>query len=175
VPSRLRIPAAYLLGVFALALARPSVRSLLWSLPLVVAGEAVRLWASGHLEKSKTLTTGGPYAHSRNPLYLGSSLLALGAAAASASPWVVLAVTAYFASFYPRVIREEAAFLRDKFHSAYDMWAANVPLFWPRLTPAGPRASRFEWRRVSVNREWRTAAALPVVALLLYARGHWTG
>jgi hypothetical protein len=141
----------------------------------VLAGEAVRLWASGHLEKTKTLATGGPYAHSRNPLYLGSGLLALGAAAASASPWVVLAVSAYFVAFYPRVIREEAAFLRDKFHSPYDIWAADVPLFWPRLSPAGPRSSRFEWRRVSANREWRTAAALPVVALLLYARGHWTG
>lgn len=174
-PSRLRVPAGYLLGVLALALARPSVRSLVWSMPLVLAGEGVRLWASGHLEKSKTLATGGPYAHSRNPLYLGSGLLAVGVAAASASPWVVLAVAAYFLAFYPRVVREEAAFLREKFGRAYEHWAAEVPLFWPRLTPGGARESRFEWRRVSVNREWRTAAALPLVALLLYARGLWMG
>jgi protein-S-isoprenylcysteine O-methyltransferase Ste14 len=144
-------------------------------MPLVIAGEGVRLWASGHLEKSKTLATGGPYAHSRNPLYLGSGLLALGVAAASASPWVVLAVAAYFLAFYPRVMREEAAFLRDKFGRAYENWAAEVPLLWPRLTPGGTRESRFEWRRVRVNREWRTAAALPLVALLLYARGLWMG
>lgn len=174
-PSRFRVPAGYLLGVLALALARPSVRSLLWSLPLVLAGEAVRLWASGHLEKTKTLATGGPYAHSRNPLYLGSGLLALGVAAASASPWVVLAVGAYFLAFYPRVVREEAAFLRDKFGPAYEIWAAEVPLLWPRLSAGGGRGSRFEWRRVSVNREWRTAAALPLVALLLYVRGYWIG
>ena len=174
-PSRLRVPAGYLLGVLALALARPSARSLLWALPLVLAGEAVRLWASGHLEKTKTLATGGPYAHSRNPLYLGSVLLALGVAVASASPWVIVAVAAYFAAFYPRVIREEAAFLRDKFGPDYEAWAAGVPLLWPRLTPGGPRASRFAWGRVSLNREWRTAGALPLVALLLYARGHWIG
>jgi hypothetical protein len=72
-------------------------------------------------------------------------------------------------------VREEAAFLREKFGRAYENWAAEVPLFWPRLTPGGARESRFEWRRVSVNREWRTAAALPLVALLLYARGLWMG
>ncbi len=170
-PSRLRVPAGYLLGIVALALARPNGRSLLLALPLVLAGEAIRLWASGHLEKTRTLATGGPYAHTRNPLYAGSALLALGVAAASASPWVVLAVAAYFLAFYPRVVREEARFLREKFPAEYAAWAADVPLVWPRLTPGGPRRSRFDWRRVGLNREWRTAAALPVVALLLYLRG----
>jgi len=173
VPSRLRVPGGYLVGVLALVLARPSVRSLLLSVPLVLAGEAVRLWASGHLEKTRALATGGPYAHTRNPLYFGSALMAVGLGAAAASPWVVLAAAGYFFAFYPRVVREEAAFLSDKFNSDYDMWAAKVPLFWPRFSPAGPRGTRFEWRRVSVNHEWRTAAALPAVALLLYLRGHW--
>ena len=173
-PSRFRVPAGYLLGALALALARPSALSLLWALPLVVAGEAVRLWASGHLEKTKSLATGGPYAHTRNPLYFGSVLLAFGVAAASASLWVSLAVAGYFVAFYPQVVREEASFLRERFPLAYDAWATNVPLFWPRWTPRGPRATQFEWRRVSVNREWRTAAALPLVAFLLYLRGHWT-
>jgi protein-S-isoprenylcysteine O-methyltransferase Ste14 len=173
VPSRLRVPAGYLLGVLALALARPSVRSLLLSVPLVLAGEAIRLWASGHLEKTRALATGGPYAHTRNPLYVGSALLAVGVATASASPWVVLAVAGYFLAFYPRVVREEAHFLRDRFKADYESWAATVPLFWPRLTPGGPRGTRFDWRRVSHNREWRTAAALPLAALLLYLRGRF--
>jgi protein-S-isoprenylcysteine O-methyltransferase Ste14 len=173
--SRLRVPAGYVLGVLVLALARPSARSLLLAVPLVAAGEALRVWASGHLEKTRTLATGGPYAHTRNPLYLGSALLAVGVAVVSASTPVVLAVIAYFLAFYPAVIREEAAFLRGRFGSAYEAWAASVPLFWPRLSPGGPRASRFEWARVGANREWRTAAALPLVALLLYVRGRWTG
>ncbi|HVR70033.1 MAG TPA: isoprenylcysteine carboxylmethyltransferase family protein [Vicinamibacteria bacterium] len=171
-PSRLRVPAGYLLGAVALALARPTPRSLLLALPLVLAGEAVRLWASGHLEKTRTLATGGPYAHTRNPLYAGSALLALGIAAASSSPWVVGAVAGYFLAFYPRVVREEARFLRERFPAEYEAWATDVPLVWPRLRPGGPRASRFDWRRVRLNREWRTVAALPLVALLLYLRGH---
>ena len=171
--SRFRVPAGYVLGALVLALARPSARSLLLAAPLVVAGECLRLWASGHLEKTRALATGGPYAHTRNPLYLGSALLAVGVAVASASLAVVGAVVAYFLAFYPHVMREEAAFLRVRFGPAYDAWAAAVPLLWPRLAPGGPRASRFEWRRVARNREWRTAAALPLVALLLFLRGRW--
>jgi protein-S-isoprenylcysteine O-methyltransferase Ste14 len=168
VPSRLRVPVGYLLGALVLVLARPTPRSLLWGLPPVVVGEAIRLWASAHLEKTRTLATGGPYAHTRNPLYVGSLLLAVGMALAAASPWVLLAVLLYFLAFYPGVIREEAAFLREKFGAEYERWAAEVPLFRPRLIPGGPRTSRFEWRRVRLNREWRTAAALPLVALVLY-------
>jgi hypothetical protein len=67
-------------------------------------------------------------------------------------------------------MREEAGFLRGKFGAAYDTWSAAVPLFLPRLSPGGPRASRFEWARVRKNREWRTALAVPGVLLLLAAR-----
>jgi protein-S-isoprenylcysteine O-methyltransferase Ste14 len=168
-PSRYRIAGGWLVGVLVVVLARPTPRSILLGLPLVLLGEAVRVWASGHIEKTTRLATGGPYAHSRNPLYLGSVLLALGVAVACASPWVVLAVALYFLAFYPSVMREEAGFLSRKFPE-YTTWAGAVPLFWPRLRPAGPRESRFEWVRVGVNREWRTAAALPLVAALLYAR-----
>jgi protein-S-isoprenylcysteine O-methyltransferase Ste14 len=151
-------------------LARPNGLSLLLSLPLVLCGEALRLWASGHIEKTRRLATGGPYAYTRNPLYVGSLLLALGMAAASASSWVVVAVAAYLFAFYPSVIREEASFLRQTFPEEYGLWARDVPLFLPRLNPAGPRATTFAWSRVAANREWRTALAIPVVVALLCAR-----
>jgi protein-S-isoprenylcysteine O-methyltransferase Ste14 len=168
-PSRYRVPAGWVVGVLVFVLAQPTPRSLLLGVPLAVLGEAVRIWASGHIEKTKALATGGPYAHSRNPLYVGSLLLALGVALACASPWVVLAVAAYFVAFYPSVMREEEAFLAKKFPGEHAAWASAVPLFWPRLTPSGPRASRFEWVRVRLNREWRTAAALPLLAAILLA------
>ena len=171
-PSRYRVPVGWLVGLAVVALARPTPGWLLVGLPLACAGEALRLWASGHIEKTKRLATGGPYAHSRNPLYVGSLVIALGVAVAGASPWVVLAVAAYFLAFYPTVMREEAAFLAQKFTDDYAAWAAAVPLFWPRLAPAGPRASRFDWARVRTNREWRTAAALPLLAAVLFALPH---
>ena len=154
----------------ALVLARPTPVSLALGLPLALLGEALRLWASGHIEKTKALATGGPYAHTRNPLYVGSLLMAIGVAAASASPWVALAAAVYFQAFYPSVMREEADFLAKKFGEEFAGWAAAVPLFLPRLAPAGPRSSRFHWARVRQNREWRTAIAVPAMAGLLFAR-----
>jgi protein-S-isoprenylcysteine O-methyltransferase Ste14 len=156
-------------GALVLWLARPRPAGLLAGTCLALLGEALRLWASGHIEKTRALATGGPYAHTRNPLYLGSLLLALGVAAAAGHPAVVALTAAYFAAFYPAVMREEATFLRARFAPEYAAWAAEVPAFLPRLTPGGPRASRFRWERVAANREWRTAAALLLLALLL----HW--
>jgi protein-S-isoprenylcysteine O-methyltransferase Ste14 len=171
--SRVRVPLGYVLAALVVVLARPSLRSVAAGMALAVLGEAIRLWASGHIEKTERLATGGPYAHTRNPLYVGSALLALGVAVASASPFVVLAVAAYFAVLYPPVIREESAFLAARFPEEYAAWARDVPGFLPRPRPAGPRASRFDWSRVRKNREWRTAAALPLVAALLVARAGW--
>ena len=169
-PSRYRVPVGWLVGVLVVVLARPTLLSIALGVPLVVAGEALRIWASGHIRKTQVLATGGPYAHCRHPLYVGSLLIALGAAGASASLWVVLAVAVSFLAFFPSVMREETEFIAKKFPEEHAAWAAEVPPFLPRLTPGGPRASRFEWPQVGVNKEWRTVVALPAIAVLLYAR-----
>lgn len=171
--SGLRVPAGYAVGLLVLLVARPRLGWLPAAFFLILAGEAVRLWASGHIEKARTLATGGPYAHTRNPLYLGSLLMGLGAGVAAASPWAVLAIAVYFAAFYPAVMREEAAFLRQRFADDYARWELGVPAFFPRLTPAGPRASRFAWHRVRENREWNTAFAIPVLLSALVAWARW--
>ena len=165
--SRLRVPLGYAVGALVVVLARPRTGSVATGMAIAVLGEAIRIWASGYIEKTSRLATGGPYAHTRNPLYVGSALMALGVAVASASVWVVLAVAMYFAVLYPPVIREEAAFLAARFPEEYAAWVREVPAFLPRLRPAGPRRGAFQWDRVRSNREWRTAAALPVVAGLL--------
>jgi protein-S-isoprenylcysteine O-methyltransferase Ste14 len=169
--SRWRVPLGYLAGIAAFAFASPSLRSIAVGLPIALLGEVLRLWASGHIEKTSRLATGGPYAHSRNPLYLGSVLIALGAAVAAASVWVAVAVVAYFLVLYPGVIREEAAFLAARFPEEYGEWAKAVPPFFPRLSPAGAASSRFDWRRVARNREWRTLVAVPAAFILLGLRG----
>jgi hypothetical protein len=99
--------------------------------------------------------------------------MAVGLATAAASWWTVAVAIGYLAVFYPAVIRREAAFLAAKFPEAYREWARHVPLFLPRLIPGGPRDTRFAWTRVHVNREWRAVLAIPMVLVLLYARGRW--
>jgi protein-S-isoprenylcysteine O-methyltransferase Ste14 len=168
--SGARVAAGYALGLLAVVLARPTSRSIAAGLAIAAVGELVRLWASGHIEKTERLATGGPYAHTRNPLYVGSVLLAIGFGVAADSAWVVAAVVAYFLAFYPAVIAEESRFLRAKFGGEYEAWARDVPAFLPRPWPAGPRSSRFAWSRVARNREWRTALALPLLGVLLYLR-----
>jgi protein-S-isoprenylcysteine O-methyltransferase Ste14 len=168
--SGVRVAAGWALGLLTLALARPSLPSIAAGFSVAVLGEMIRLWASGHIEKTEKLATGGPYAHTRNPLYVGSTLLALGVAIAAATLVVVAAVVLYFAVFYPAVIAEESRFMRGKFGEAYDAWAREVPAFFPRITPGGARTSRFSWARVKKNREWRTVCALPLLGVLLYLR-----
>lgn len=170
-PSRLRVAAGYVVGFVVLWLARPTLRSVLIGLVVALIGEAIRLWASGHIDKTQVLATGGPYAHSRNPLYVGSLVMALGVALAASSPWAIVAVVLYVIAFYPSLIAAEARYLRAKFGPTYDAWAAEVPVFAPRPFPAGPRLTQFSWDRVRRNREWRTLAALPLVAALFWLRG----
>lgn len=171
--SRFRVAAGWAAGALGLCLARPTLGSLAAGVPVALVGEVLRLWASGHLEKTRSLATGGPYAHTRNPLYLGSVLMALGLAIASSSLATALVAAAYLAAFYPAIIREEAEFLRGKFAPDYQAWASEVPAFLPRWSPGGRRSSRFGWDRVRANREWRSALTIPLIALLLYARGRW--
>jgi protein-S-isoprenylcysteine O-methyltransferase Ste14 len=167
-----RVPLGWAFGILGLWLACPTPTSLAIGLPFALLGEVIRLWASAHIEKTKALATGGPYAHTRNPLYLGSLCIVVGVVVSAASPWVAGASALYFLCFYPSVIGEEARFLREKFGDGYDVWAKAVPAFWPRISPGGPRTSRFSWARVTANREWRSAAALPAAAFLLFAR-YW--
>src|SRR5262249_13459878 len=92
-PSRLPGPFRYLAGLPVAGPARPSPASLAAGGVIALAGEAVRLWASGHIDKTRALATGGPYARTRNPLYFGSLVMAVGVAVAASSLWAALAVT----------------------------------------------------------------------------------
>jgi protein-S-isoprenylcysteine O-methyltransferase Ste14 len=117
-------------------LARPSWRTMLASLVLVLPGLWLRGYASGYVKKNAELTTTGPYAHTRNPLYLGSMLIAFGFAAAAAS-WVILVtLAALFAAIYIPTIQGEEAYLREHF-AGFDAYADEVPRLLPRLTAAG--------------------------------------
>ena len=168
--SRVRVRAGYTAGALALFFAEPTRDSLLLGGVLAILGELVRLWASGHIEKTHRLATGGPYAHTRNPLYVGSVLMALGLLVTARHPIAITAGLAYLAVFYPFIIREEAKFLRDKFPDQYHDWAQHVPLFFPRLTPGGPRESKFQVSRLRANHEWRSVLGLALLGAFMVWR-----
>ena len=140
IARRIRVPMGFLFAAVFLWLARPTPVSLVWSLLLVVPGLWLRGYAAGYVKKNSELTTTGPYAYTRNPLYLGSMLIAFGFAAASKSIVIVALLALLFAVIYVPVIRSEEAFLRSKF-PGFDAYAASVPRLLPRLRAnrmAGP-------------------------------------
>ncbi len=168
--SRIRVRAGYTAGALALFFAEPTRDSLIQGGVIAVLGELIRIWASGHIEKTLRLATGGPYAHTRNPLYVGSVLMALGLLVTARHPISVTAGVVYLAVFYPFIIREEARFLRGKFPDQYHDWAKHVPLFFPRLTPGGPRETTFRVGRLLANHEWRSVVGLVLLGAFMVWR-----
>ena len=163
----LRLRAVWLLVIPFLWLARPTPGLLLLGGGLALAGLALRGWAAGVIRKERELTVHGPYAHTRNPLYLGSLLLGMGVVAAGGR-WLFLPIfLGFFVLVYGRTIRGEEALLERQFGEPYRDYVRNVPLLLPRLTPYRPvdrdsALPRFSLARYRKNREWE--AALGVVA-----------
>ena len=170
VARRIRVPLGFVFAAVFLFLARPSTESLLVSLVLVLPGLWLRGYAAGYVKKNEELTTTGPYAYTRNPLYLGSMLIAFGFAAASQSWLLVVLLAVLFFSIYLPTIRSEEEFLRGSFPS-FAEYARNVPRLFPRITPAVTSASRgtFSRARYLHHREYNASsgAAALYAALLL--------
>lgn len=138
VARRIRVPLGFLVAalyLFELYRRAPRPTAVAWSLALVVPGLWLRAYASGYVQKNRELTVTGPYAHTRNPLYLGSMLIASGFAVALLSWPVALALALGFAVIYVPVIASEERFLRATF-PGFDDYCRRVPRLIPRLTPA---------------------------------------
>jgi protein-S-isoprenylcysteine O-methyltransferase Ste14 len=133
--ARLRVPGGFLIVLVFALFSRPTVASLAIGLPISVIGLIVRAWAAGCLAKNRNLATGGPYAHTRNPLYIGTLLVAAGLVIAARSLWLGILFAAVFMLIYLPVIQLEEQHLRSLFREYAD-YAACVPALWPRLAPA---------------------------------------
>lgn len=134
VAKRLRLPLGFILGITYLIFARPTPLTLAVGGAVALVGVLVRAWASGHISKNERLATSGPYAHTRNPLYFGSFLIAAGFAIAA--HWaLLLLVVAFFVLIYAPTMQRERANIAGRFPDAYEAYAANVPAFVPRPTP----------------------------------------
>lgn len=130
--AKLRVPAGFLLVVLFAWLAKPSSTSLTVGFAVSILGILLRAWASGHLAKNEQLAETGPYAYVRNPLYLGTLIVAAGLIIATRQPVLALAFALVFVLIYLPVIEQEEQHLRKLF-PRYAAYAERVPLLWPRL------------------------------------------
>ena len=121
----------FVFAALFLWLANPGWRTMTLSLALVLPGLWLRGYASGYVKKDAELTTTGPYAHTRNPLYLGSMLIAFGFAAAAASWMILVLLAVLFSAIYIPTILSEEAYLREHF-AGYEAYARAVPRLLPR-------------------------------------------
>lgn len=159
--ARVRVPLGFLGGVFALWLARPTWESLVAGGTVAAAGEAIRVWAAGHLEKGREVTRSGPYRWTAHPLYLGSAVIALGVIVSGRSIALAVLVAAYVLLAIGGAIRSEEAELRAAFGREYEDYR-----FGRGAASGGVR--RFSLARALRNREHRAVVGI-LVALALFA------
>jgi protein-S-isoprenylcysteine O-methyltransferase Ste14 len=177
---RWRVRLGYPVAIVYWLFAAPTWRSIAYGAVVAALGLTVRAAAAGYLRKDRELAVTGPYSQTRNPLYLGSAILAAGFVVAGHS-WIAgLLVSAYFAIFYYAVMRNEEDDLRLRFGAEFDAYAARVPLFFPKLfsgnAPAATTADvsdeAFSWAQYRRNREYRallgTVGAMGMVWLRMW-------
>ena len=156
--ARWRVFLGFVFAAIVLWLATPTLRSLVIGGAIAMVGESIRLWAAGHLEKSKEVTSSGPYRYARHPLYLGSALIGVGMAVIANNAIVAAIVIAYLALTLTAAMRSEETHLREKFGDAYDAYAQQ-------RAPATIRS--FSWQRAVYNREHHSIAGVIAGWLLL--------
>lgn len=172
--KRARLPLGFILGAAYLVWARPgSWPVLLIGGAIAGAGVGFRGWASGHISKNERLATSGPYAHTRNPLYFGSFLIAVGFAVAA--HWsLVVAVVAFFALVYAPTMQRERANISSRFPDSYGAYSANVPAFVPRARPWRPAGvvehGRFSRALYMKHGEWKAGITYLIVMAWLALR-----
>jgi hypothetical protein len=171
VAKRLRLPLGFVLGIAYLIFARPTFLTLTVGGVISLIGVIIRGWASGHISKNEKLATSGPYAHTRNPLYFGSFLIAAGFAVAV--HWaLLLLVVAFFVLIYAPTMQRERANIAGRFPEAYKDYASNVPAFVPRPTPwratHDEDAGEFSFDLYMKHGEWKAGLTFLIVMAWLF-------
>jgi protein-S-isoprenylcysteine O-methyltransferase Ste14 len=169
VARRIRVPISFLAAIVYVWLAHPSWPSLVVGTLIMLPGLLLRAFASGHVQKDKELTTSGPYAYTRNPLYLGSLIMAAGFAIAARSWWVVALMLLVFIMIYGPVIAGEECFLRQAF-SEYEDYIRSVPRILPRLTPYRIQRNEYSSARYWKHREYQASLGCAVMLAILVAK-----
>jgi protein-S-isoprenylcysteine O-methyltransferase Ste14 len=174
IARRIRVPLGFAFAVFYIWQARPTPTSIAAGGAVALVGVVIRAVASGHISKNAELTTSGPYAYTRNPLYLGSVVIAIGFGIASLSLLIAAALLLFFAAIYVPVIFEEEAFLRSRF-AEFDGYAREVPRLVPRFTQRPTRGGSFSGQRYLQHREYNAVIGTAVMIAALVAKLVWAG
>lgn len=177
IARRIRVPLGFALAIFYFWFAHPTWLSITTGALVALGGVAIRAAASGHITKNDALTTTGPYAYTRNPLYLGSIVIGAGFAIAALNWWIVIAIASLFFAIYLPVIRSEEEFLRHKFPDFVD-YARTVPRLIPRpaRTPHSESpvlSSSFSWSRYRKHREYNALIGTVAMIAALAAKLVW--
>ena len=171
--ARFRVALGFVFGVLVLVLAQPTTRSLVGGMSLAACGEAIRIWASGHLRKSREVTVSGPYRFVAHPLYVGSAVMGAGLAIAAASVPVAILIAMYLVATLTAAIKSEEAFLRRTFGDQYDLYRSGVAA--KRRERSAATGRRFSVRQAIANREYRAVAGLGIAILLLIWKATYNG
>ena len=165
--QRIRVPSGFVVAIIYFIFSRPTPPFLAAGLGIALIGVLIRAWASGHLRKSKELDVSGPYAFTRNPLYLGTFIIAIGFGVASGSWWLTLMTAVYIGGIYFPVMNVEAFELEGRLGEEYREYAANVPILIPRLTPWKKSDRRFDFQLYLKNGEYNASIGLGIAAVVL--------
>ena len=169
VARRIRVPLSFAFAIAYVWLAHPTRESLLAGALLLVPGLVLRGLASGHVQKDKQLTTSGPYGYTRNPLYLGSLILAAGFVVAARSGWIPAILLVMFIVIYVPVIAGEERYLRNTFPE-YDDYARQVPRFLMRFRRYGNQQGEFSSERYWKHREYNAIIGCVVLLAILVVK-----
>lgn len=167
ITQRIRVPSGFVLAPLLFISARPSSSSLAAGAFVALIGLAIRAWASGHLKKNQELATSGPYAHTRNPLYLGTFLLGMGVAIGGGAAWFAAFFAMVYLAIYVPVMLAERDTMRDLFPDEYQEYSKHVPLFVPRFTPYGGHSATSYAAQLKRRPKWKAG---PQFELSLYLR-----
>jgi protein-S-isoprenylcysteine O-methyltransferase Ste14 len=171
--QRFRVPLGFLFAAIFLIFAAPRPVFLAIGGLVSVLGLLIRAWASGHIRKNQNLAVSGPYAYTRNPLYLGSFLLGVGFCIASGVWWLALLFIALFLGIYLPVMRVEAEDLKQIFGEDFTRYQTGVPLFFPRLTAWKKSPEKFDFQLYLKYREYRAALGLIFALAVLAAKAYF--
>jgi protein-S-isoprenylcysteine O-methyltransferase Ste14 len=164
-----RVRLGHMFSLAILLFAQPTVAFAAAGTAVTILGLAIRMAAAGCIQKDQVLSRHGPYAFTRNPLYLGSFFMVLGFCIAAGNHWVTAVFFPFFLGIYFATIYREEQFLRGRFGNDYARFCAEVPRFFPRLTPAARGGGWFSLRQAMDNREYEGAGAALVILAILWA------